>query len=305
MFIRMLHAIGRSRMNNEEKKQNSGKGELKIAYQNKDVTSKLLAEEFKGKSFAVYGVDLPDIVRVEPTNLPAIEANELRMDNLFYLADGSYLLVDYESEYNEANKVKYLSYVVRVSQRLYNELKKYPKVRMLVIYTADVKRGSTNPEMDIGSNKFEITEAFLSELDHDEIWSRVTRKVCENKDFTSQEMMELIVYPLSFKKREDKQNAIRDVIYLVGKISDNEIKRFILKCLLVFTDKVIDKADIERIEEVLMLTQVEKVMYEKEAIRIAKNLIKRGIDNDAIIEDTGLSKDKVIELYNSIVNEKE
>ena len=305
MFIRMLHAIGRSRMNNEEKKQNSGKGELKIAYQNKDVTSKLLAEEFKGKSFAVYGVDLPDIVRVEPTNLPAIEANELRMDNLFYLADGSYLLVDYESEYNEANKVKYLSYVVRVSQRLYNELKKYPKVRMLVIYTADVKRGSTNPVMDIGSNKFEITEAFLSELDHDEIWSRVTRKVYENKDFTSQEMMELIVYPLSFEKREDKEKAIKDVIDLVSSLHDNETKRFILKCILVFTEKVISDEEVNRIKEVLMLTRVEKLIYDEAAIKIAKNLLKSGYEIDSIAENTGLSKDKVIELYNSIVNEKE
>ena len=305
MFIRMLHAIGRSRMNNEEKKQNSGKGELKIAYQNKDVTSKLLAEEFKGKSFAVYGVDLPDIVRVEPTNLPAIEANELRMDNLFYLADGSYLLVDYESAYDEKNKVKYLSYVVRVSQRLYNELKKYPKVRMLVIYTADVKRGSTNPVMDIGSNKFEITEAFLSELDHDEIWSRVTRKVYENKDFTSQEMMELIVYPLSFEKREDKEKAIKDVIDFVSSLHDNETKRFILKCILVFTEKVISDEEVNRIKEVLMLTRVEKLIYDEAAIKIAKNLLKSGYEIDSIAENTGLSKDKVIELYNSIVNEKE
>jgi len=29
-----------------------------IAYQNKDITSKMLAENFKGKSFRVYGLDL-------------------------------------------------------------------------------------------------------------------------------------------------------------------------------------------------------------------------------------------------------
>ena len=77
--------------------------DTEIAYQNKDITSKVMAEEFEGESFAVYGVDLPKIVRVEPTNLPAIEANELRMDNLFYLEDDSYLIVDYESEYDYSN----------------------------------------------------------------------------------------------------------------------------------------------------------------------------------------------------------
>ena len=33
----------------------------KIAYQNKDIASKVLAENFKGKTFRVYGLDLPDI----------------------------------------------------------------------------------------------------------------------------------------------------------------------------------------------------------------------------------------------------
>ena len=40
-----------------EDKQNMGSGE--IAYQNKDITSKVLAENFKGKTFRVYGLDLP------------------------------------------------------------------------------------------------------------------------------------------------------------------------------------------------------------------------------------------------------
>jgi hypothetical protein len=30
-----------------------------IAYQNKDITIKVLAENFKGKPFRVYGLDLP------------------------------------------------------------------------------------------------------------------------------------------------------------------------------------------------------------------------------------------------------
>lgn len=34
---------------------------MQIAYQNKDITSKMLAENFKGKTFRVYGLDLPEI----------------------------------------------------------------------------------------------------------------------------------------------------------------------------------------------------------------------------------------------------
>ena len=93
-----------------------------IVYQNKDVLSKVVDEVFVGKSFSAYCIRVPKIVRSGPTDLPSIEANELRMDKLFELADGSYAIVDYESVYSEDNKLKYLGYLARILVRLYNEL---------------------------------------------------------------------------------------------------------------------------------------------------------------------------------------
>ncbi len=72
-----------------------------IAYQNKDITSKLLAENFKGKTFRVYGLDIPEVKAVLPTNIPSVRANELRLDNLFELVDGTIALVDYESDFKK------------------------------------------------------------------------------------------------------------------------------------------------------------------------------------------------------------
>ncbi len=51
-----------------------------IAYHSKDIFSKIFGESLKGKSLAIYGIRNPLITDVEPTNLPAIEANELRLD---------------------------------------------------------------------------------------------------------------------------------------------------------------------------------------------------------------------------------
>lgn len=51
-----------------------------ITYQNKDVVSKIFGENLKEKSLAVYGVNIPKIKEVLPTNLPVIEANEMRLD---------------------------------------------------------------------------------------------------------------------------------------------------------------------------------------------------------------------------------
>lgn len=75
------------------------KSKKEIAYQNKDIANKIFAEKFAGKSLKVYGINLPAIKQVLPTNLPVIQANELRIDNLFLLEDNTFLLVDYESTY--------------------------------------------------------------------------------------------------------------------------------------------------------------------------------------------------------------
>ena len=111
-----------------------------IAYQNKDITSKLLAENFKGKTFRVYGLDIPEVKAVLPTNIPSVRANELRLDNLFELVDGTIALVDYESDYKKEDKVKYLNYLTGIANRYQQEKKVCPMLRMIVIYTGDIER---------------------------------------------------------------------------------------------------------------------------------------------------------------------
>ncbi len=92
----------------KRKKRSRKKERNAIAYQNKDITSKVLADNFKGKNLEAFGLHLPSVVDVRPTNLPTIQAMELHLDNIFILADGSWSIIDYESEYSEKSKVKYL-----------------------------------------------------------------------------------------------------------------------------------------------------------------------------------------------------
>ncbi len=81
---------------------------------------------------------------------------------------------------------------------------------MLVIYTAGVKRGTTNPVLDTGSLRVEVTEAFLSGLNADEIWTRISGKVDRDEDLLQEELMELIIYPLIFMDKRDKQEALME-----------------------------------------------------------------------------------------------
>ncbi len=250
----------------EEKQSN----ETEISWQNKDITSKMMAAEFKGKTFSVYGLSLPDIVEVKPTNMPDIEANELRLDNLFYLADGSVAIVDYESEYRESNKLKYLSYIARVIKRIYNDYKEFKRLRIIVIYTADVVRGSTDPCLDLGGAQLILEEAFLSDFDPEKLWEELADCI-NNMDWSDEVLMKLVIYPLTLKGNEAKKKAVAKAVDLAEKIEDKERQVFALTGIYVFSDKLIQREDAERIRRLLNMTQVEQIYTEErmEAVRVA------------------------------------
>ncbi len=293
--------------------------ETKIAYQNKDIMSKVLAEEFKGKSFEVYGVKLPKIVDSRPTEMAAVEANELRMDRLFLLEDGSYLIVDYESDYDEEKKTKYLGYIARLAKTLYNELKYYPKLRVLIIYTADVTRKQTKPDLDMGAFKMHLEEAFLSEIDGNEVFARVINKTRNKDKLDDKDLMQLIINPLTYKMEKDKKRAINEAIEILQRMDDERKQVFIAKGLLVFCDKVIEPEDAEKIRSMLMLTKVEQI-YEREkqeaiaakvaettknvtesvSENIARNLLKSGSTPEYVATATEMSLQDVIELQKNL-----
>ena len=77
--------------------------------------------------------------------LPAIESNELRLDNLFLLEDEAVAIIDYESHYSRENFVKYLNYAARMVKRyaIQKRLPELKTLRIIVIYTADVETSPT------------------------------------------------------------------------------------------------------------------------------------------------------------------
>ena len=133
-----------------------------IAYQNKDILFKILGQTYKEKSFAVYGIDLPRIRALLPTDLPKISANEKSVDNLFLLEDGTYAIVDYESVYKRINKIKYLNYIARVMEKYYIEDDNF-NLRLIVIYTGDVDQAE--PDLKTACFTLHAEQAFLAHID--------------------------------------------------------------------------------------------------------------------------------------------
>ena len=242
-----------------------------ITYQNKDVVSKIFGENLKEKSLAVYGINIPKIKEVLPTNLPVVEANEMRLDNLFCLEDNSIAIVDYESTYEYEDKIKYLNYVVRVLKRkgLIENINQL--VRMIVIYTGDIKKGTTRADLNTGCLQFTVEEIFLSELNAPEIETTLTQKIKKEGIFTEEEQMKFVILPLIYTGKKEKQECIRRCFELAKQIDDSEMQIFLLSGLLVFTDKVIAKEDSERIKEWINMTKVGR-LYEEEKLEALRKL---------------------------------
>lgn len=84
---------------------------------------------------------------------------------------------------------------------------------------------------------------------------------------------------------------------------------FILKSLIIFTDKIIRDEDAKEIKEVLMMTKVERLIYEdaetEVSTRIARNLIYDGNSVESVSKNTGLSLSVVEKIAEDIAKEIE
>ena len=278
-----------------------------IAYQNKDILSKIFAESLKEKSFSVYGI--PKIIEVLPTNLPSLQVNELRLDNLFLLADNSIVLVDYESKFLNEDLIDYLGYVCRILKRLGEEWSGV-KLRVLILYTSDVEHA--NDVLDIGCLTFKIEQAFLCGLDTAGIYENIHKKIKCREKLTDDENMQMIILPLTVKGKEEKLILLKKIIMLAKEMEDENDRTFIMAGLLTFADKIISRQLAEEIRREIRMLKVEKIIFEegmeegilegehRKQIKIAENMIRAGKTIQEIAEFTEMAIEDIMKMPKSI-----
>ncbi len=278
-----------------------------ITYQNKDILFKILSQTYKEKSFSAYGLDLPPIRELLPTNLPKISANEKGVDNLFLLEDGTYAIVDYEAEYKRSNKVKYLNYIARVLEKYYKEDGNF-NLRLIVIYTGDVKRAEATFETSCVTLRTE--QAFLSHIDGEAAFEAIRRKIDSGIPLEDDDLMRLVILPLTVSGSEGKQEMLERVVDLAEQIADEGQRIFALSGVIVASDKFIDSEYSEQIRRRINMTKIGQ-LYEKEKIEYANQktremalkMLKRNIDIIDIMEVTGLTEAELLRLQEEDQND--
>jgi hypothetical protein len=148
------------------------------------------------------------------------------------------------------------------------------KIRMIVIYTADIHPQQTKERMDIGCLQFQLEEAFLIQKDSEQTEARLQARFQRNQELSAEEQMEFIILPLTCKGNEEKQACIRRCFEMAKLLEDADMQRFLLSGMLVFADKVITKEDSKQIKEWIMMTKVGQ-LFEEEKIQYGREIEKR------------------------------
>lgn len=280
-----------------------------IVYQNKDILFKILGQTYKEKSFAAYGIDLPPIRALLPTDLPKIAANEKSIDNLFLLEDGTYAIVDYESVYKKANKIKYLNYIARVMEKYFKEDETF-NLRLIVIYTSDVQ--SAEPTLETDCFTLRTEQAFLSHIDGEAAFREIQGKLQSGSPLANDALMRLVILPLTVPGSEGKQEMLEKVVDLAEQITDEEQRIFTLSGVIVASDKFINREYLDQIRRRISMTQLGQ-LYEKEKIEYAnqkvrendlkraKSLLNEGIDIVKIMKTYGFTEEELLHLQDENV----
>ena len=269
-----------------------------VAYQNKDVCSKVLTSWFGHDVFDSFNVNVPEIKDTRPTNLPEIHANELRLDCLFELTDGSRAIVDYESAYKKKNWIKYGEYVMRLLEELRTETGSLDHmIRIIILYTGNVKRTSVPTQFNVGAVQISIEPGFLSEIPRKMVRRQIKAKIKADIKLTDSEMIRFMILPLTYEGKKKQQKVLREMIELARTMQDEEVSKVLISGLLVFGDKIIGDDMARNIRRWLAMTKVERLIVEEQEDVLNKVIQEK----DQAVQE----KDQAVQEKDQAVQEKD
>lgn len=288
-----------------EKERDNELGNNEISYHHKDIIFKSLTEIFANRVLDFYDINTAPIVRVEPANLPTITVNEKTMDFVFYLADDSYLHLEFQSTRGPDELERFMEYDVALYRKHHKTIQTY------VVYGAGIAEAPM--VLNCGSMIYQTKGIFMDRYDGDQLFEALGRKIHSGASLDELEQMQLAFLPL-MKSSHSKQERAVEAIELAGMILDETQKTFLTGCIIAISDNFIDREYTRKILEVLRMSKVLRALEEEardegrmegqiagrieEKKETAKKLLLKGMSIDEIVEITGLMKEDVRLLRN-------
>jgi len=194
-------------------------------------------------------------------------------------------------------------------ERLRQEGCKVSNVIIAVIYTGDIDEAPT--ELDVGALRIQIKQVFLSRFDTEGLYNDIKVKIDAGEPLTDDDIMRLIVLPLTQPDKTRKQKLIEDTIALAKQVQDENQQLFIVAGILTATNKFIDQAYSKSIKEWIKLTKVARLFEEEKIeavngadrnarVRVAREMLLAGEDLLKVMKYTMLTRMEIDEILESI-----
>jgi hypothetical protein len=266
----------------------------KISKHAKDLIQKYASGLFKDTTLEFYGIKTAKIRGLVNVELPDVNVSGSSMDNVFDLADNSYLHYEFESKYNMDDLIRFASYDLRLFER------DGRIVNTVIIYTADVQKADT--ALNIGSLVYNPHKVMMGDYDGDIIFTELDTKIKTGHDLSDLDMLNLIFLPLMRTTISRDELAINS-IKMAQTIPDTTKRNACIAAAFAFANKYLDENKLDKLLEVLKMSDLAVMLMEDHAIEIAKNAIKEGITIDKKKKITGLTADTIQRLQTELENE--
>lgn len=264
-----------------------------------DLIMKKAMDVFAEEGLKFFGID-KKVKDSSSTEIVVLEAKNLHMDYTFLMEDDTYIHVEFQTTDKGKDDLRRF--------RAYESLLSFQTSKDVVTYVV-YSNGINNTKaiLETGINEYNVKAISMIDRDGDIIIQEIEDKIKDNVEVTKQDLIALTFTPIMSGKLSKVDKIIKS-IKLVKKL-DNEDRYDVESMLYAFADKFLDRKDLEKVKEEISMTKLGEMLVEdgikkgieqgieqgeeKKAIKVAKKAINRGLDNETIIDLTGLSEKEI------------
>lgn len=133
---------------------------------------------------------------------------------------------------------QYPKYIAKIMEKYDKEDGNFD-LHLIIIYTGDVEKADS--VFDCGCFILRPKQVFLSRMDGRAMFDAIQQKIHSGAVLTNDDLMELVILPLTFPGSEGKQAMFDKVMKLAEQISDEEQRTFILSGVTAASSKFINR----------------------------------------------------------------
>lgn len=182
---------------------------------------------------------------------------------------------------------------------------------MIVLYTSDVEEKIVETQLNIGCLQLQLQAGYLSQIETEGTFEKIEQSIVTIGALSEEDMMRLIILPLTVKGGAGKQEMLRKVVTLAKELKDDEQQISAIAGIVTFADKIISMEYSNQLKEWIRMTKVGRLFEEEkmEAVKktkeqvteqVTRNMAQKmkhnGVSVELIANTTGLSEEEILEL---------